>query len=491
MAIALDSVSTAYTEQVGSKTFSHTISAAADQVLVVGIEIPHNDDKVTGITFNGVALTRTYSYLWNTASTYLYHLVAPAAGTHDIVVSFATAVEAVIIAGAFSGVNQATPIAATNGADAQGTGPTNISIATPSGGVAIAMIGTGAQTSDPFILGDGQTPVGQLTNGVSASARGSMSYKADATVMSSTWAQYRAWTASVLALAPVAAVDTLPPTATAAAVANATPTFIDITFSEAMNTAFTPAASTVTASGHTVTALAYQSATVLRATVSAAYVNGEAASTLAYTQNGTNNLRDAAGNLLLNFTGRAITNNAVAAPVAATAIAVSGPTTGTVGVASSSFTVSANGAITGTVVITPAATGCTFTPATVNISSGTPTATFACTAAAAGAKSITVTNNGGLTNPTALTYTASAASAGTFVTDTWTNNAETLRASEAFTGTWYAGGAIGTTGGAATLVSGTLSAGGVATVTGLPAGAGFFLGKSADGGVFYQAGTVA
>lgn len=106
-----------------------------------------------------------------------------------------------------------------------------------------------------------------------------------------------------------AAGDTTPPTALSAAVANATPTYIDITLSEAMDTGFTPAASSVTVSGHTVSALAYTSSTNLRATVTVAFVNGEAARTAAYTQPGTNNARDIAGNLLANFTGLAITNN--------------------------------------------------------------------------------------------------------------------------------------------------------------------------------------
>jgi hypothetical protein len=110
----------------------------------------------------------------------------------------------------------------------------------------------------------------------------------------------------------VAATDTTAPTATGAVVANATPTFVDITMSEAMDTGFTPGASAVTVSGHTVSSLAWASATVLRATVSAAFVNGEAARTAAYTQPGTNNARDAAGNLLANFTGLAITNNVAA-----------------------------------------------------------------------------------------------------------------------------------------------------------------------------------
>lgn len=86
------------------------------------------------------------------------------------------------------------------------------------------------------------------------------------------------------------------------------------------------------------------------------------------------------------------------------------PTTGTVGAASTAFTVAANGAITGTVVVTPndGGQGGTFTPATVSLSSSTPTADFTYTAPTAGAKTISLTNNGGLTNPTAVTYTASA-----------------------------------------------------------------------------------
>lgn len=94
----------------------------------------------------------------------------------------------------------------------------------------------------------------------------------------------------------------------------------------------------------------------------------------------------------------------------ATEITLSGPSSGTVGVASTNFTVGANGAITGTITVTPSDSGGggTFTPTSVNISSGTPTATFTYTAASAATHSISVTNNGGLTNPTPISYTASA-----------------------------------------------------------------------------------
>jgi hypothetical protein len=105
-----------------------------------------------------------------------------------------------------------------------------------------------------------------------------------------------------------------------------------------------------------------------------------------------------------------------AGATAATAITMSGPTTGTVGSPSSNFTIGANGVITGTIVVTPSDSGAggTFVPTTVSISSGTPTAQFTYNAASSGAKTISVTNNGSLTNPSNITYTASASGAAGF-----------------------------------------------------------------------------
>lgn len=101
------------------------------------------------------------------------------------------------------------------------------------------------------------------------------------------------------------------------------------------------------------------------------------------------------------------------AGAAATAITLAGPTSGPVGSASSSFTVGANGAITGTVTVTPSdgGAGGAFTPSTVAITSATPTATFTYTPSSVGAKTISVTNDGGLTNPSSIVYTASVSTA--------------------------------------------------------------------------------
>ena len=88
----------------------------------------------------------------------------------------------------------------------------------------------------------------------------------------------------------------------------------------------------------------------------------------------------------------------------ATATTLSGPTVGMAGLDSSNFTVGANGAITGTVTVTPSDSsgGGTFTPSTVDISNGSPTGTFTYKNNTPGSYTISTTNNGGLSNPSSI-----------------------------------------------------------------------------------------
>jgi hypothetical protein len=107
----------------------------------------------------------------------------------------------------------------------------------------------------------------------------------------------------------IAAADATPPTLTSATVADASPTVVNLLFSEAMDQTSIPAASAFAIAGHTISAVAFASATACNLTVTPAFVNGEAARTLAYTQPGTGNLKDLAGNLLANVASLAVTNN--------------------------------------------------------------------------------------------------------------------------------------------------------------------------------------
>jgi hypothetical protein len=96
---------------------------------------------------------------------------------------------------------------------------------------------------------------------------------------------------------------------------------------------------------------------------------------------------------------------------AISAITMTGPTSGTVSVASTPFTISANGPVGTSIVVTmsDAANGGTFTPTTVTLTTGSPSQTFTYTPASVGAKTISVTNVLGLTPPGNITYTSNAA----------------------------------------------------------------------------------
>ena len=95
-------------------------------------------------------------------------------------------------------------------------------------------------------------------------------------------------------------VDTTAPTAVSAVVANATPSRIDITFSESLANSVPPASAFTVSGGKTVSSVDVSGA-VVSVTVSSAYASG-ATITVGYAQPGANpRLQDAAGNLAATF----------------------------------------------------------------------------------------------------------------------------------------------------------------------------------------------
>ncbi len=94
---------------------------------------------------------------------------------------------------------------------------------------------------------------------------------------------------------------------------------------------------------------------------------------------------------------------------AATGYSLSGPSSGVVSVASSSFTVASNGTLASAVTVTPsdAGGGGSFAPATETLAANptnTSSASFTYTPASTGTKTLSTTNTGGLTNPAAVSY---------------------------------------------------------------------------------------
>lgn len=120
----------------------------------------------------------------------------------------------------------------------------------------------------------------------------------------------------------------------------------------------------------------------------------------------------------------------------ASLLLAAGPTTGEVGVASAAFVVSADGALAGSVTITPSASGGTgtFSPTSQSITTG-QTAQFTFTPNATGAYTISFSNTGGLTNPVPLPYEAVSSAPPIDIENNWLVDVSPLRAWLASQGT--------------------------------------------------------
>ena len=121
MAIAFDAATNTVSDTSATVTFNHTTSGT-DRLLVVPCASLNNGslDAVTGVTYNGVSLTRLGSPLQVGAFNwiiYLYYLANPASGTNSVVVTRNTTTgEGYGAAISYTGVDQASPIGASTNA---------------------------------------------------------------------------------------------------------------------------------------------------------------------------------------------------------------------------------------------------------------------------------------------------------------------------------------------------------------------------------------
>ena len=113
--IALDASSSCTPVDNTSATWSHTTSGA-NRVLIVGVIIRNSSSEtVTSVTYSGVAMSLVAAQSNGTSvRAELWQLVAPQTGAHNIVATIAPGTAMACGAMSFTGVNQTTPIDATN-----------------------------------------------------------------------------------------------------------------------------------------------------------------------------------------------------------------------------------------------------------------------------------------------------------------------------------------------------------------------------------------
>lgn len=121
MAIALDNTSSSSGSTVTSLSWTHTINTVSNTVLFVTVQVFDDtstaERTVSGITYNGVALTKIDRLDNGNVAAELWYLINPISGARTIAITCGGTNDFIAASGAsFTGVDQATPI------DISGTG---------------------------------------------------------------------------------------------------------------------------------------------------------------------------------------------------------------------------------------------------------------------------------------------------------------------------------------------------------------------------------
>lgn len=214
MALAVDHVTTAQQDGGSSNTFSFTVNAGSDLLLLVFVGAEANsgnngNDPVTGITFNGVALTKIDSQHTNVTpggsgnSAEMWYLKNPDVTTANIVVSYTGTVDGdTVTAIEVTGADQTTPINTFLGAKANSANPsTNVTTTVDNCLVFDILSGSGSGTT--LTPDASQTERSNITNTGQMRSAISSEAKATAGLITMSWTMAsQVWAQIVAAIAP-------------------------------------------------------------------------------------------------------------------------------------------------------------------------------------------------------------------------------------------------------------------------------------------------
>jgi hypothetical protein len=181
LAIAYDAgVGANSATNASSLSYSHTVGTLSNGVLIVTVGYYNRARSVTALTYNGVAMTLYLRYEdgVRAATQEIWRLVNPASGSNTVAITMDAAVGAGNIiwseAASYSGVDQTTPIEATNAKSVTtGSHSTHSDALTPAnnGAMVVDTLLCGG-TGTPSATGSGQTARVAAADAGSATAHG-------------------------------------------------------------------------------------------------------------------------------------------------------------------------------------------------------------------------------------------------------------------------------------------------------------------------------
>lgn len=210
-ALAIDAVSSGAANGVTSLTYSHTVSGS-DRLLIVWVSWYHTIAFITGVTYNGVAMTEIPSGSANSSNYQIagYYLVSPALGTNNVVINFS---QSIFGTGAgslsFTGVDQTNPLG-TAVAATGGTSTPSVTVSANAGEIVsdgLCIIHNGTLT-----VGGGQTQQwNAIDSGGNIKYAGSTEAGAASTTMSWSNSTAQLWAQGAVPVKPAASASTAVP----------------------------------------------------------------------------------------------------------------------------------------------------------------------------------------------------------------------------------------------------------------------------------------
>lgn len=163
MAVAFDAQSSGSVNPATTLTVAHTCTGS-NRVLLVGLSTNNTTDIITGVTYNGVSMTKLNTQLVQSLYySYLFYLQNPASGTNNIVATASSSSLMGAINASFTGADQVSPPdSSTSGTSTDGTTAVN---ATTTVVAANSMLFGHVRASTGLSAGTGTTSNGTLFGG--------------------------------------------------------------------------------------------------------------------------------------------------------------------------------------------------------------------------------------------------------------------------------------------------------------------------------------
>ncbi len=220
--IMFDAASSEGYTDTSTLTWSHTVGSGAS-ILLVGVNIRDSAIAATGVTYNGIPLTRIGNAFTGSTRIELWYLVNPSPGTNNVAVTLPSSVRIAAGAASWINVDQSNPLGTF--VSATGNSATaSVNVASAAGEIVVDMIGESTGASNPTAnVGAGQTELWKRSDASTVSG-GSREPGVASVTMSWSLSVSGGWAIGVVPLRPIGAATTTTTTTTLAVTTTTTMT---------------------------------------------------------------------------------------------------------------------------------------------------------------------------------------------------------------------------------------------------------------------------